>query len=84
MDITKIYEEAETKSKTYLGQKRIINRLFHKHDQSELYPINSRFNATERAIRRINKLERCNGAMSPLEYIYAIDTEISTIINGEI
>ena len=57
---------------------RQINALFRQHDQSSLYPIRNRFNATERAIRRLRKTGYYNGGM---EYAYALDNEIGAIVN---
>jgi len=76
-----IYQKAIKKSNTYLGQKREANKLFRKMDESHLWPISGKFNATERAIRNINKIERANGTMGILEYIYCVEAEISRIVN---
>ena len=76
-----IFAIAERKSDTALGQRRIINRIFRNQDQSQLWPVNSRFSIVDRAIRRINKIERSNGAFSNLEYALAIETEESKIVN---
>lgn len=61
-----------------------INRLFRKQDESHLAPIYGRFNATERAIRRLRRAE-ADGAVigDGLEYSYALDAEISNIVNGD-
>ena len=37
---------------------RQINAHFRRHDDSHLYPICGRFNATERAIRRVRRLRK--------------------------
>ena len=61
---------------------KAINKLFRAQDESHLFPINGRFNATERAIRRVRKYQRGGGVINPgLEYAYAIDREISSIVN---
>ena len=62
---------------------RQINALFRKHDESHLWPICGRFNATERAIRHLRKIMRCNGETGGFEYAYMLDEEIGFIINGE-
>ena len=54
---------------------RQINRLFRQHDTSMLWPICGRFNATERAIRRLQRTA---------EYTYTDGLEISRIENGEV
>lgn len=60
---------------------RQISRLFRQHDTSALWPICGRFNATEKAIRR---LRRTGYAYTDgLEYAYALDAAISRIVNGE-
>ncbi len=62
-----------------------INRYFREQDESELYPILGRFNATERAIRRLRRLRRDGLCVSEgLEYAYALDEIISEIVNGEV
>lgn len=61
---------------------RKINRLFRQNDDSHLWPICNEFDATERAIRRVRKLMRHNGAMAGFEYAYALDQEISLIVNN--
>jgi hypothetical protein len=58
-----------------------INRLFRRQDESHLWPIRNRFNATERAIRRLRRDGYyCGG----FEYAYALDSEISRIVNSDI
>lgn len=62
---------------------RQINAYFRKHDDSHLWPICGRFNATERAIRRIRRYRRdgmevCSG----LEYYLTLEREISEIVNA--
>ena len=63
--------------------KASINKLYRQQDESHLWPISGMFNATERAIRRVREVERVNSTMSPLEYAYAIDGEISEIVNND-
>ena len=62
---------------------RQINAYFRKHDDSHLWPVCGRFNATERAIRRIRRYRRdgmevCSG----LEYYITLEREISEIVNA--
>jgi hypothetical protein len=78
------YEIAET-ALAYEGRRNraAINKHFRRQNQSHLYPVNGRFDATERAIRRIRRLERdglCLG--DGLEYALALDAEISAIVNA--
>jgi len=65
-------------SNTRLGCIRKINKIFHRYDESDKWPIRGDFDVTERAIRRIRK--NFGGALDPLEYIYALDNEISDIV----
>jgi nitroreductase len=59
-----------------------INKLFRAQDESHLWPISGRFNATERAIRRIRRIN--DGCINPgLEYALALDGELSRIVNSE-
>jgi hypothetical protein len=63
---------------------RAVNRYYRDHDQSHLWPIRSRFDVTERAIRRIRKYRRFYGTPSDgLEYIYALSANIAQIVNNE-
>jgi hypothetical protein len=62
---------------------RAINRLFRRQDESHLWPISGKFNATDRAIRRAQKFVRESGQiMYGLEYCYFLDSEISQIVNN--
>lgn len=63
---------------------RQINRLFRQHDESHQWPIKNRFNATERAIRRLrrNVLPHM-GPTGGIEYARMLDSEISRIVNEE-
>ena len=75
---------AEKHATTERGVRTIINRLFRAQDESHLYPINNRFNATDKAIRNVQRFERDSGcALYGLEYAYAINNELSTIVNQE-
>lgn len=61
---------------------RQANRLFRKIDDSRKWPILGRFNATERAIRRLRKARHDGLEIHPgMEYIEALDREISDIVN---
>jgi hypothetical protein len=60
------------------ANKRAINNQFRLWDDSRLWPINGKFNATERAIR---KVRREQSELMGLEYAYALDAEISRIVN---
>lgn len=60
---------------------RQINCLFRDHDESHKWPICGEFNATERAIRRVRKYTKDNGAVSSSDYAYMLEQEISDIVN---
>lgn len=59
---------------------RQINRLFRQYDESELWPVCGRFNVTDRAIRRLYREGRYTGG---IDYSYALDAEMSRIVNEE-
>lgn len=70
MNIDNIVERAER----YTGRatRAPINRAFRAADESHLWPIRGRFDATERAIRRVQRFMRESGEeLSGLEYAYA-------------
>lgn len=69
-----------TDDKQGLANIRAINKLYRQQDDSSLWPINGRFNATERAIRRVRRLGM---ALYGLEYCYALEGEISRIVNSQ-
>lgn len=73
-----------TEGKDGVANIRAINALYRAQDDSHLWPINGRFNATNRALRRVGELRREQGGIYGLEYCYAIEAEISTIVNGEV
>ena len=61
---------------------RQINAFFRKNDESRLYPICGRFNATERAIRRIRNYRRQGMCVEPgYEYYLTLENEIREIVN---
>lgn len=62
--------------------KREIRKVFRAEDESHKWPVRGRFNATERAIRRVARQEREGGRLSSLEYAYALDREIYAIVNA--
>lgn len=81
MNLEKIAEDAER----FNGKANIaaINRAFRRADESHLWPVLGKFDATERAIRRVRAFVRESGCpMYGLEYAYALDSEISRTVNG--
>lgn len=63
------------------GTTRQINAYFRANDESHKWPICNKFNATERAIRQLRKTGFYNGGY---EYFYALDQQISLIVNETI
>jgi hypothetical protein len=61
-----------------------IFKLFRKNDESHLWPISNKFNATERAIRQLKKFERDYGQLEGLELFLTLDSNISTIVNNKV
>ena len=62
-----------------------INRAFRAAEDSLLWPIYGRFNATERAIRAIRRYMRESGEeLAGLEYAYAVEAALSRIVNAAI
>ena len=61
---------------------RQINRIFRLKDESHLWPINNRFNVTDRAIHRLARsgIHWDDGSC----YAEALDAEIGRIVNGEV
>ena len=68
----------KTEDKDGLSNIRAINKLFRQQDDSHLWPINGKFNATNRAIRQASGFD-C--PVYGLEYCYQLDSLISTIVN---
>ena len=59
-----------------------ILRKYRDSDDSNLWPICGKFNATERAIRRLRKFERESGYyLEGLELSLFLDNKISEIVN---
>lgn len=62
---------------------REINKYFRNNDESHKWPICCRFNATERAIRKLRKLRHDGLDVNPgLEYFLSLDRIIGEIVNA--
>ena len=61
---------------------RAANKELREKDDSHLWPISGKFNATERAIRRVRKTMRETG--SCCGYVEQVENEISTIVNNQV
>ena len=66
-----------------LANIRAINKLYREQDESYLWPINNRFNVTERAIRKARQFQRDAGAVYGLEYSLLLDSIMSNIVNSQ-
>lgn len=62
-----------------------LNNALRENDESHLWPINGKFNVTERAIRRQSKIfnEYGYGRENAYSYLYAVECTISYIVNVE-
>jgi hypothetical protein len=60
-----------------------INKEFRAKDQSHLWPINGKFNVTERAIGRVRRANQYYGDVGREEYRMQLEIEISRIVNAE-
>jgi hypothetical protein len=68
----------------YIGARNTaaINKFFRAQDESLLQPVCGRFNATERAIRKVRRqFAECGIPCTGLEYAQAIDATIDRIIS---
>jgi len=66
-----------------LAERRAINGMYRAQDESALWPICGRFNATDRVIRRARAWERESGvALCGLEYCYFLESALSDIVNS--
>jgi len=61
---------------------RLINQSFRLYDESHLYPINSEYNASERAIRWYQRVYfKANGPCTNMEYIEGLNSIIGQYVN---
>lgn len=66
-----------------LAMTRRINKVFAKYDESEKWPVCGRFDVTQRAIRRVQKMRRDGLVLNTgYEYALALENEISNIVNS--
>ncbi len=82
--ITRTAEQIAAAADHLVGPANIarINRAFRAQDESHLFPINGRFNVTERAIRRLRRAQRDGLVLNEgLEYALSLDAEITGIVN---
>lgn len=75
-------EAAVLAAAAYVGTRNTsaINRHFRAQDESHLYPFCGRFNATERAIRRVRReFAECGMRCEGLEYAQAVDATLDRL-----
>lgn len=80
-----MYHNLENLSDSQINEMTVrqINALFRRHDDSHLWPICGRFNATDRAVRRLQRCRRAGLDLSSgLAYYLALEREISEIVNN--
>jgi AAA15 family ATPase/GTPase len=76
-NIAKLYQDLDNKA----NRQAIINH-FRMLDESHLYPINSKFNATKKAIKALSEFEDEYGdELLGLELALFLDAKISEIVN---
>jgi hypothetical protein len=64
---------------------RKINDTFRAMDESHLWPVNNKFNATERAIRRVRDLRRRGICIDDYyDYILTLDSVIDRVVNDAV
>jgi hypothetical protein len=80
-----IAENIAEKTKHLDGKnnREAINYVYRQMNESHLWPINNKFDVTERAIRKIRKQEQFTEKSYGLEYCLALENEISDIVNNE-
>lgn len=62
--------------------KRQINARFRQTDTSHLWPVSGKFNATERAIRKVRRRSaKAQIPLEGLEYALTLERELERIIN---
>ena len=64
-----------------LANIRAINKQYRAQDDSHLWPILGKFNATNRAIRKARDFRRLYGTILGLEYCYLLEGIMSEIVN---
>ena len=65
--------------------RQAIRKIYHKQDDSHLWPIRGKFNVTTRAAKRVSYylIQGAGYDLAGLEYCYALENEISRIVNDE-
>jgi hypothetical protein len=62
-------------STTTRGMRIVINRIIKQQTKN--------LSLFKSAVRYVNKIERANGEMSPLEYAYALEHRIGELVNAQ-
>lgn len=82
MHMYQLAQAAALAAMTYAGARNTaaINRFFREQDESDLYPFCGRFNATERAIRKVRReFAECGIPCTGLQYAQAIDATLDRL-----
>lgn len=79
----KTAEQIAEQAERFNGRANIaaINKAYRLQDQSHLWPINNKFNLTNRAIRKAAQICRQTAPSYGLEYCYLIESFINEYIN---
>ena len=82
-----IAEQTDYLIDKYVGTEKnraAIRKLYHKQDESRLWPIRGKFNITTRAAKAIGRFMNETGYdLAGLEYCLALESEMSRIVNDE-
>lgn len=65
--------------------RRAIRKLYHKQDESHLWPIRGKFNVTTRAAKRVSYylMQGAGYDLAGLEYCLSLEDEMGRIVNNE-
>lgn len=65
--------------------RQAIRKLYHKQDDSHLWPTRGKFNVTTRAAKRVSYylMQGAGYDLAGLEYCLALEDEMSRIVNNE-
>ncbi len=69
-----IAEIAEKRSTTNRGYKRVALKIMREESGSKW---------VDKALRRVHRLEKANGAIEGLEFVYVLSAEITRLVNSQ-
>lgn len=80
--IVKIVEDDMPNETNIMKLRKSVDNMFYQQDDSNLWPINGRFNVTKRAINRIKRAEREGLVLDDLlAYALTLENIMSEIVN---